>query len=927
MKRITHTLLHVTDLVDGRFRNLIFHKRFWSDRPLNVIMLTMLIALLSASTIKAQNVTIPDANFKAYLVGNSSINTNADTEIQVSEAQAFTGVINCKDLGIADLTGLEAFTSLTQLICGGNPSLTSMDVSQNTALFSINVTNASLTALDVSNNTALQYLQCSSNQLTSLDLSQNTALLELNCGNNSITSLDLSNNTSLEHLRCYTNQLTALDVSQNTQLTQLFFYGNQISAIDVTNNTALQYLYTFDNPISTLDVSNNTSLINLYSHESQLTSLDVSQNPNLVQLTCYNNQLMQLNVANGNNVNLTAFDATDNPNLSCIQVDDAAYSTTNWTDIDAGASFSEDCAEAWTPVNIPDANFKAALLANPSINTIDDGEISFEEAKAFTGTMNVSNESISDLTGIEAFTNITNLICSFNSLTSLDVSSNLSLESLTARNNQLTELDVSQLSSLEDFDVANNLISAIDVSNNAALKYFFCNGNELTSIDISQNSALQEFGCENNQITSLDFSANSSLTYVWANANQLTEVNAANGINDLFEDFDFRNNPNLTCITVDDVAYAEANFTDVDATANFSTNCNNTANDITAFSFAEQAIGAIIDAADHTVVIDVVSGTDMSALTPTFTVSSGATADPASGVAQDFSSAFVYTITAENPTAVQEWTITVREENSAPTGITLGNSTIDENNSIDDVIGEFTTTDADESDMHTYTLISGTGDSDNASFGISENSLIAKEVFDFETKSSYSIRVQTDDGRGGLFEKEFTLSINDLEERVAQTITFNAIENQFFEAGSLTLSATASSGLEVSYDVVSGPATVSGNIISFSDLGTVVVSASQAGNEEFLPAESKEQSFEVIAVTGLEDEASALLIYPNPAMDMITVQTPQENITLKLLNIRGSEVMNITPNVSNDISQLDKGIYFLKISSTRGTKTHKIIKN
>ena len=49
-----------------------------------------------------QNVNIPDANFKAYLVGNALINTNGDTEIQVSEATAFSGSINCYNMNISD---------------------------------------------------------------------------------------------------------------------------------------------------------------------------------------------------------------------------------------------------------------------------------------------------------------------------------------------------------------------------------------------------------------------------------------------------------------------------------------------------------------------------------------------------------------------------------------------------------------------------------------------------------------------------------------------------------------------------------------------------------------------------------------------------------------------------------------------------------
>ena len=57
-------------------------------------------------------VYIPDANFKAYLVGNSAINTNGDSEIQVSEATAFNGAIFCSNMSISDLTGIESFIAL-----------------------------------------------------------------------------------------------------------------------------------------------------------------------------------------------------------------------------------------------------------------------------------------------------------------------------------------------------------------------------------------------------------------------------------------------------------------------------------------------------------------------------------------------------------------------------------------------------------------------------------------------------------------------------------------------------------------------------------------------------------------------------------------------------------------------------------------------
>ena len=59
---------------------------------------------------------------------------------------------------------------------------------------------------------------------------------------------------------------------------------------------------------------------------------------------CDNNQLTNLDVRNGNNTNFTLFEATTNPNLTCINVDDALWSTTNWTNIDQQHYFSNSCS-------------------------------------------------------------------------------------------------------------------------------------------------------------------------------------------------------------------------------------------------------------------------------------------------------------------------------------------------------------------------------------------------------------------------------------------------------------------------------------------------------------------------------------------------------------------------------------------------------
>ena len=143
-----------------------------------------------------QDVYIPDANFKVYLVGDTAINTNGDAEIQVTEAAVYSSYISCVALNITDLTGIEAFTALTQLSCYTN-QITSLDLSQNIALIDLQCQNNQLTALDVSANTALTYLGCNGNQLTSLDLSDNTSLVYLSCGNSQLQCLNIANGNNL----------------------------------------------------------------------------------------------------------------------------------------------------------------------------------------------------------------------------------------------------------------------------------------------------------------------------------------------------------------------------------------------------------------------------------------------------------------------------------------------------------------------------------------------------------------------------------------------------------------------------------------------------------------------------------------------------------------------------------------------------------
>jgi hypothetical protein len=167
----------------------------------------------------------------------------------------------------------------------------------------------------------------------------------LTLSGNSISDLTgIEDFTALIVLECDGNLLSNLNVSQNLNLWQLNCLNNQISNLDVTQNTSLVQLFCSENLLTSLDVSQNPVLENLDCRNNQLSTLDVSGNPNLEILHCRDNSLFCLNMKNGNNSNFTGFEAFGNSNLTCIDVDDAAYSTTNWNFIDAQTSFSTNCS-------------------------------------------------------------------------------------------------------------------------------------------------------------------------------------------------------------------------------------------------------------------------------------------------------------------------------------------------------------------------------------------------------------------------------------------------------------------------------------------------------------------------------------------------------------------------------------------------------
>jgi hypothetical protein len=107
----------------------------------------------------------------------------------------------------------------------------------------------------------------------------------------------------------------------------------------------------------------------------------------------------------------------------------------------------------------------------------------------------------------------------------------------------------------------------------------------------------------------------------------------------------------------------------------------------------------------------------------------------------------------------QTFNIKIIDINEAPSNILLSKARVSEKLPTGSLVGLLTAVDQDAGDLHSFSLVEGTGDVDNASFTISDRSLLTNEVFDLAVKSSYSIRVRAVDRAGLSVEIAFTITI------------------------------------------------------------------------------------------------------------------------------------------------------------------------
>lgn len=435
----------------------------------------LLLLLLCTGITKAQNVNIPDTNFKNALLSADTTNeiafsngiavkidANDDGEIQELEALAIDSLdvgseIFFISFGIADLAGLESFVNLKAFNCSGN-LLTNLDVSSLPLLQKLVANENQITTVNIADVPLLNDLDLHNNQVTSINLSANTNLInldlsgnflstvdltglvnlrKLNVGANQLSSINLAVVTGLEELRVNTNNLTNLNLSGFNSLKLLDCAQNVIPSIDFSNLGGLEHLYYDDNELDALDVSTLVNLKTLSCGVNNLSVLDISNLPNLSSLECRLNNISSLDFSASslftgiycNSNLLTNIDVSNQVNLFQLHVENNLLTTLDlgnninlsvlfcqrnfFSTLDLNANTSLSISDVSQNINLETLFYKNGTVNSPSFP----GVISIAACPNLRYVC-VNEESIPSIQNqVDSFSEATNVVvnsyCSF----------------------------------------------------------------------------------------------------------------------------------------------------------------------------------------------------------------------------------------------------------------------------------------------------------------------------------------------------------------------------------------------------------------------------------------------------------------------------------------------------------------------------------
>ena len=422
-----------------------------------MMLLALGVPAMAAGEIPVDAEHFPDQALRTYVT--DYCDTNKDNKLSAAECEA----VQCIDLfemkitKVADMTGIEHFTNLHELIACNN-QIATLDLSGMTKLEKLDVSGCGkLQSLKLAGCSALTQLDASSCALTTLDLTGCSALKTVACSYNALTALDVSAAEKLTTLECSANRLTALDLSGHKELKVLTCSLNALTKLDLTGCAALESLDCSDNALAALDLSGCTAL--------NATAQGDGKAENPILSPQYLPEQTGA-VTDGGKCTVYFDVIVGKDNLGSItRVLDANYDKqtgeAEFAKTPDYFTYSYDTGRKGLPAmsvyfemqnltrgvtldekNFPDEAFRALLAETVDGN--GDSLLSTLETRRVS-ELNCSGLGIADLTGIEHFTQLVALNCESNELTALDVSKNTHLSEIYCGGNRLATLDLTGL--------------------------------------------------------------------------------------------------------------------------------------------------------------------------------------------------------------------------------------------------------------------------------------------------------------------------------------------------------------------------------------------------------------------------------------------------------------------------------------------------
>lgn len=392
-------------------------------------------------------------------------------------------------------------------------------------LDTLNISGCPLEVLDVSRCPKLRTLSCSFSDLKTLITRGADKLAYLTLSQNpNLTELDLYSNDNLLSVSCYKCNVSSLSVARFGKLAELSFIDNPLRSVNLQYATHLQKLELQGCPILRLDVSNSKDLWELIC--PSLESINLRWNPKMKRLVVGFGTLVD--------------NAPDGMKLERVNQDTGGPTPTPTPTNTPAPTNTPTPRPTNTPTPTPTPapvgiRIDSKNFPNPTLREIvsaydwnNDGALNDREISDLQ-YISLGGQGVLDMKGIEVLTSLYRLDISGYSVATIDLRNNKKLEYLNCERCNVQTL-LFDGSNLQELNCRNNNITTIDVSGCSKLIRLDCQHNPLKTLKLPQDSTLKFLSCGYTNLDSISTKGQKQLQTLFAGRIKHVDVSESRGL-------------------------------------------------------------------------------------------------------------------------------------------------------------------------------------------------------------------------------------------------------------------------------------------------------------------------------------------------------------------------------------------------------------